>query len=116
MSYIQGFVVAVPAANKEAYRAHAAKAAPLFKEYGASRVVECWGDDVPEGEVTDFRRATLAKDDEVVVLSWMEFSSKAVADAATKRMFDDPRMEELGEMPFDGKRMLIGGFTTLLDE
>ncbi|AML58629.1 Uncharacterized conserved protein [Serratia rubidaea] len=117
MKYVDGFVVAVPAANQEAYRALAAKAAPLFKEFGATRVVECWGDDVPDGKVTDFRGAVKATADEVVVFSWIEYPSKQVRDEANGKMRSDPRMQEFGnEMPFDGARMIFGGFSTLLDE
>lgn len=116
MSYVQGFVLAVPAENKEAYRALATKAARLFKEYGATRIVEAWGDDVPDGKVTDFRGAVKAKEGEVVVFSWIEYPSKAVRDAAVQKMFADPRMEELGAMPFDGARMIFGGFDVIVDE
>lgn len=116
MSYIDGFVVAVPAANKEAYRKLAAKAAPLFKEFGATRFVECWGDDVPDGQTTDFRRAVKAEKDEVVVFSWIEYPSKAVRDAANLKVMADPRMKEMGEqMPFDGKRMIYGGFMPIVE-
>ena len=116
MKYVEGFVAAVPASNKETYRKHAAEAAPLFKEFGASRVVECWGDDVPEGKLTDFRGAVKAKDDEVVVFSWFEYPSKDVRDAATQKMRTDPRMKVLGaNMPFDGKRMIFGGFVPIVD-
>lgn len=115
MSYVQGFVAAVPAGNKEAYTAHAAKAAPLFKEFGATRFVECWGDDVPEGKLTDFRKSVQAIEGEIVVFSWIEYPSKAVYDAAMKRMMEDPRMRDMGEMPFDGKRMIFGGFEVMLD-
>lgn len=116
MPYIEGFVAAVPAANKEAYKKHAADAAPLFKEFGATRMVECWGDDVPDGEVTDFRKAVKAKDDEVVVFSWFEYPSKEVRDAANEKMRSDPRMKEMGAtMPFDGKRMIFGGFAPIVD-
>ena len=115
MSYIDGCVIAVPAANKDAYRGHAARAAALFKEYGAIRVVECWGDDVPDGKTTDFKRAVKAEPSEIVVFSWIEYPSKAVRDAAQVKMRSDPRMEALGGMPFDGKRMIYGGFATLLD-
>ncbi|WP_428698578.1 DUF1428 domain-containing protein [Stappia sp.] len=114
--YVEGFVAAVPAANKELYRKHAAEAAPLFREFGATRIVECWGDDVPEGKVTDFRGAVKATDDEVVVFSWIEFPSKEVRDAAFEKMMNDPRMKEIGDrMPFDGKRMIFGGFAPILD-
>ncbi len=116
MNYVEGFVIAVPAANKEAYRKHAAKAAPMFKEFGATRVVEAWGDDVPDGKVTDFKGAVKAKDDEVVVFGWMEYPSKAARDAATDKMMNDPRMKEMGDMPFDGQRMIFGGFAPIVDE
>lgn len=115
MAYVEGFVAAVPAANKELYRAHAAAASKLFKEYGATRVVECWGDDVPEGKVTDFRGAVKAEEGEVVVFSWFEYPSKSVRDAAIAKMMNDPRMDDFSELPFDGKRMIIGGFETILD-
>lgn len=116
MSYIAGFVVAVPAANKAAYRDHAAAAAPLFKEFGVVRMVEAWGDDVPDGEITDFKGAVKATPDGVVVYSWLEFPSKAVSDAAMARMMSDPRMDGLAQMPFGGQRMVFGGFSVLLDE
>jgi uncharacterized protein YbaA (DUF1428 family) len=117
MSYIQGFVAAVPAANKNAYRDYANKATPLFKEYGASRVVEVWGDDVPDGKVTDFKRAVNAGKDEVVAFGWWEFPSKAERDAANEKMRRDPRMKDFGsDMPFDGKRMIYGGFESIVDE
>jgi uncharacterized protein YbaA (DUF1428 family) len=116
MKYVDGFVAAVPAANKEIYRQHAAEAAPLFKEFGATRMVECWGDDVPDGKITDFRGAVKAKDDEIVVFSWIEYPSKEVRDAANEKMMNDPRMKEMGDkMPFDGKRMIFGGFAPILD-
>ncbi len=116
MKYVEGFVVAVPAANKATYLKHAADMAPVFKEFGVTRMVECWGDDVPDGKVTDFRRAVQAKDDEVVVFSWFEYPSKEVRDAANAKMMSDPRMQAAGEkMPFDGKRMIFGGFAPILD-
>ncbi|MGI6245336.1 MAG: DUF1428 domain-containing protein [Pseudochelatococcus sp.] len=116
MNYVDGFVAAVPAANREEYRKHAAGAAPLFKEYGATRVVECWGDDVPDGKITDFRGAVKAEEGEVVVFAWIEYPSKEVRDAAYRKMEADPRMKEMGErMPFDAKRMIFGGFAPLLD-
>ena len=117
MSFVEGFVLAVPAANKETYRTHAAEAEPLFKEFGVARMVEAWGDDVPDGKVTDFRRAVQAREDETVVFSWFEYPSREARDAANARMMADPRMEEMGKsMPFDGTRMIMGGFGSLLDE
>ncbi|HUO82777.1 MAG TPA: DUF1428 domain-containing protein [Gammaproteobacteria bacterium] len=117
MTYVEGFVAAVPATNKEAYRKHAAEAAPLFKQFGATRVVEAWGDDVPDGKVTDFKGAVKAKDDEVVVFGWLEYPSKEARDAANEKMRSDPRMKEMGaSMPFDGKRMIFGGFIPIVDE
>ena len=115
MSYVDGFVLAVPAANKEAFRRHAADAAALFREYGATRVMECWGDEVPDGKVTDFRRAVQAGAGEVVVFSWIEYPSKEVRDAAVAKMMSDPRMQALREMPFDGKRMVMGGFVPVVE-
>ena len=114
MDYVDGFVAAVPAANREAYLAHARQALPLFKEYGALRMVECWGDDVPDGKVTDFRGAVKAQADEVVVFSWIEWPSKAVRDAGMRRIMEDARMQDM-QMPFDGKRMIFGGFQPILD-
>ena len=108
MKYVDGFVVAVPADKKDAYREMAAKAAPLFKEFGALRIV---------GKVTDFRMAVKAEENEEVVFSWIEYPSKEVRDAANQKMMSDPRMKEFGEsMPFDGKRMIYGGFESIIDE
>jgi uncharacterized protein YbaA (DUF1428 family) len=116
MRYVDGFVAAVPAANKEIYRQHAMEAASLFKEFGVTRVVECWGDDVPDGKLTDFRSAVKAQADEVVVFSWFEYPSKEVREAAVEKMRSDPRMRAIGEqVPFDGKRMIFGGFAPILD-
>ena len=116
MSYVDGFVLAVPKANKEAYREMAEKGWALFKEFGATHHVECWEDDVPDGKLTDFRRAVQAKADEAVVFSWVAYPSKEIRDA-NKKMMSDPRMKEWGDkMPFDGKRMIYGGFAPILDE
>ena len=117
MTYVEGFVVAVPTANKEAYRKHAADAVPLFKEFGVARMVEAWGDDVPDGKVNDLKGAVQAKDDETVVFSWFEYPDKATRDAANEKMMSDPRMQSMGEaMPFDAKRMIIGGFDAIVDD
>ena len=116
MSYIEGFVAAVPRANKDAYRNHAAGAVSMFKEFGATRQVETWGDDVPDGKVTDFKGAVKAQPDEIVVFSWLEYPDKATRDAANKKMMDDPKMKDMGaNMPFDGKRMIWGGFQPVND-
>ena len=117
MTYIEGFVAAVPTANKEEYRKHAADAAPLFKEFGVTRHVEAWGDDVPKGKLTDFQGAVQAKDDETVVLGFFEYPDKATRDTANEKMMSDPRMKEMGAtMPFDGQRMIVGGFDSFVDE
>src|SRR5258706_38877 len=115
MTYIMGFVAAVPAAKKDAYLQHAAKALPLLKEYGATRQVEAWGDDGPDGQLTDFKGAVKATGDETVVYSWIEWPSKQTRDNAWKKVMEDPRMKAMGDMPFDGKRMIYGGFAPLLD-
>ncbi|AHE56762.1 hypothetical protein NX02_25785 [Sphingomonas sanxanigenens DSM 19645 = NX02] len=117
MTYVEGFVAAVPAANKQAYIKHASDAAPLFKAFGVTRMVENWGDEVPDGEVTDFKGAVKAEDGEVVVFSWFEFPSKAARDAANEKIMADPRMEEMSKsMPFDGRRMIYGGFEAIVEE
>ena len=118
--YIDGFVIPVPADNRQAFIDHATKADSLFMEMGALRVVECWGDDVPEGKQTDFRRAVDAEAAESVIFSWIEWPDKATRDAAFARMmsedFKDPRMDQAkNPMPFDGKRMIFGGFVPVVD-
>jgi uncharacterized protein YbaA (DUF1428 family) len=116
MGYADGYLVAVPEANKEAYRAMAARVAPVFQDYGATRVIEAWGDDVPDGKVTDYRRATKAEAGENVVFSWVEWPSKAVRDEAWKKIMADERMKhDPADQTFDGKRMIYGGFAPILD-
>ena len=112
MPYVVGYVAAVPAANKQDYIKHAREAAELLREWGATRIVENWGEDVPAGQQTDFMRAVAAKPDEVIVFSWVEYPDKATRDAAGQRMMSDPRMQAM-KMPFDGARMIYGGFETL---
>jgi uncharacterized protein YbaA (DUF1428 family) len=117
MTYFEGFVVPVPEANKETYRKHAADAAPIFLDIGVKRHFEAWDSDVPEGKVTDFRKAVDAKPDEKVVFAWFEYPDKTTRDAANEKMRSDPRMEEMGaNMPFDGKRMIMGGFDAIVEE
>lgn len=116
MSYIDGFVLAVPTANKQAFIDHASAAAPMFHEFGATRLVENWGDDVPRGEVNDLYGAVHATDDETVLFSWIEWPDKAARDAGVARMMTDPRMGEMGDMPFDGKRMIMAGFAPLHED
>jgi uncharacterized protein YbaA (DUF1428 family) len=117
MPYIDGFVAAVPVKNKDAYRKHVQDAEPLFKEFGATRMVETWGDDVPDGKVTDFKGAVQAKQDEAVVFSWVEYPDRATRDEAQKKMMSDERMKQMGAaMPFDGHRLIYGGFAPLVDQ
>jgi uncharacterized protein YbaA (DUF1428 family) len=120
MTYIDGFVIAVPTANKDKFLAHAQRGDSVFIDMGATRVLECWGDDVPEGSVTDFRKAVQASDEESVVFSWIEWPDKATRDAGMAKMmspdFKDPRMDPAtNPMPFDGKRLIYGGFAPLLE-
>lgn len=116
MSYIQGFVVPVPHGKKEDYRRMASEAAAFFKEYGAVRIVECWEDKVPDGKVTDFRRAVNAEQGESIVFSWIEWPDAATYRAAEEQMPKDDRMAPPPEgAPFDPKRMIYGGFAPLVD-
>jgi uncharacterized protein YbaA (DUF1428 family) len=124
MSYIDGFVIAVPTANKQKFLDHAKLGDSVFIEFGATRVIECWGDDVQDGKVTDFRKAVQAQDDETVVFSWIEWPDKATRDSAMKKMSEwmenpekaDPRMDpDKNPMPFDGKRLIYGGFAPLVE-
>jgi uncharacterized protein YbaA (DUF1428 family) len=112
--YVDGFLAAVPAGNKQAYLDMAKKAAAVFKDYGAVRIVETWGDNVPDGKVTDYKGAVKATPDEKIVYSWVEWPSKQVRDEGWKKMMEDQRMKD-HQMPFDGKRMIYGGFAPILD-
>jgi uncharacterized protein YbaA (DUF1428 family) len=116
MAYVDGFVAAVPVKNREEYRTHAARAAAVFKEHGALAVVECWGDDVPEGKLTSFPMAVKREENETVVFSWITWPSRQARDAGMKRAMDDPRLRaDANPMPFDGKRMIYGGFEVIVD-
>lgn len=117
MSYVDGFVVPVPEDKKEAYREQAAKASKVFQEYGATRVVEAWGSDIPRGKTTDFYLATKAEDGENVVFSWVTWPSKEARDSGWEKVMADERMKpDMENMPFDGKRMFWGGFEPIVDE
>ena len=120
MTYIDGFVIACAEDKKQAFIDHARKADGMFIEMGAIRIVECWGDDVPNGTITDFRMAVKAEAGEAVLFSWIEWPDKDTRDAAMAKMVDpnnsDPRMDPaLNPMPFDGKRMIFGGFVPVVD-
>lgn len=115
MSYVDGVITAVPAANRDAMLEHARMLGALFTEYGALRVVDTWGDDVPHGKLTDMFRAVQATDEEVVSFSWIEWPSKAFRDAAWAKVMQDPRMQSAPTPPYDGKRMIYGGFAVLND-
>ncbi len=114
MTYIDGFVAATPTDAKDRYITQVKAIAELFREHGALRVVDCWGIDVPDGEVTSFPMAVKREPDETVVFGWVEWPSKAERDAAWEKIMQDERMAKI-EMPFDGKRMIFGGFETISD-
>jgi uncharacterized protein YbaA (DUF1428 family) len=115
MNYLDGFVAAVPLANKAAFLKHAQDAAVVFKEYGALQVVESWGDDVPEGKLTSFPMAVKREEGETVVFSWIQWPSKAARDSAWEKIMADPRMQNT-DMPFDGKRIIYGGFQIIMEK
>ncbi len=115
-SYVDGFLLAVPSASQERYRQVASAAAQVFKKHGATEVVECWGDDVPEGKLTSMPMAVKLEADETVVFSWITWPSRQARDEAWKKVMDDPRLKpEANPMPFDGKRMIYGGFETIVE-
>ncbi|ARP89417.1 RNA signal recognition particle [Bordetella genomosp. 9] len=116
MTYVDGFVAAVPRENREAYIRHAEAAAAVFKEHGALKVVECWEDDVPEGKITSFPMAVKREPGEAVVFAWVAWPSREVRDRGMKAAMEDPRLSpDRAPMPFDGKRMIYGGFATVLE-
>ena len=114
MPYVDGFVIPVHKDKVEAYKIHARKAGEIWKEFGALEFVECIGDDVPYGQLTSFPRAVQAKDDEVIVFSWIVYRSRAERDAIMEKIMADPRIRE-DDMPFDGKRLIFGGFEVLVE-
>ena len=115
MAYIDGLVTTVPHANKEVYREHAARLAESMKRYGATRCVETWGDSVPEGQVTSFTMAVQRKEDEAVVFSWVWWPDKETRDDGWKKIMVDPALTNFADWPFDGKRMLHGGFEVFVE-
>ena len=115
MAYVDGFVVAVPRERRGEYRAFAEQSAAVFRDHGAIRVVECWADDVPEGTVTSFPFAVKTKPDEDVVFSWVEWPSREARDSGNRNVMADRRMRASGELPFDGMRLIFGGFEVLVD-
>ena len=116
MSYVDGFAAAVPTANKEKFLRHAQETAAVLKENGALQVVECWGDDVPEGKVTSFPMAVQRKADETVIFAWVVWPSKEARDEGMKKAMTHPRLQpEANPMPFDGKRVIFGGFQVIVD-
>ncbi len=113
--YVDGFVLAVPTANKETYRRLAEDAAVVFKEHGALSYVECWGDDVPEGKLNSMHTAVLRKPEETVVFAWATWPDKATRDAGLQKVFNDPRSAEPRKnTPFDGARIIFGGFEVIV--
>lgn len=116
--YVDGFLLACPADRKDDYIEQARYAAAVFRDHGATRVVECWGDDVPEGEVTSMPKAVKLEAGEVVLFSWIEYPDKATRDACHKASHEDPRFAnaDMSKMPFDGKRLMFGAFQSLIDE
>ena len=116
MSYIDGFLLAVPTAKRDEYRKQATIASAVFKEYGALSVTECWGDDVPDGKLTSFPMAVKLEPGETVVLSWIVWPSRAARDAGNAKFMADPRMQpEVFPIPVDGKRMIFGGFVPIVE-
>ena len=115
MTYVDGCLLAVPKANKDAYVAYAKWAADLFKEYGASALVDNWGEDVPDGKVNSLNSAVLRKPDEAVVFSWVVWPDKKTRDDGWAGLLADPRMASGPPMPFDGQRMIFGGFETIFE-
>ncbi len=115
MAYIEGFVVPVPQAKKDEYLELARKSAPMFRDCGATRIVECWGDDLMKGEHTDFYGAVKAEEGENVVFSWIEYPDKATRDEAYKKIEEHPDAQMMQEMPFDGKRIIFSGFAPIFD-
>ena len=112
--YVSGFVIPVPEGNREAYRQMAAEAATMFRDAGALEIFEGWEEDIQDGQTTDFRKAVKAEPGEKIVFSWMTWPDKATADACYAKMMEDGAMNP-DEMPFDGRRMIWGGFSPIFE-
>ena len=115
MAFLDITLIPVPTANKAAYLEHSRQCTPLFKECGATSVTECWGEDIPDGTSTDFKKAVALKDDETVAVGWITWPDRATRDAAWDTLMQDGRMKGM-EMPFDGKRMVFGGFDRVIGD
>ncbi len=114
--YVDGFVIAVPKDRIDDYERVAREAAAVWREHGALSVIECVADDVPYGELTSFPRAVQATDDETVIFSWIVYESREARDEVNKKVMADSRMAGgMSDMPFDGKRLIYGGFRTLVE-
>ncbi|MFT3989347.1 DUF1428 domain-containing protein [Aestuariivirga sp.] len=117
MAYVDGVVIAVKTSGRKEYEAFSRKMSAVFKDHGALRAVDCWGADVPDGKLTSFPMAVKKEPDETVVLSWVEWPSRDARDKAWEKIRKDPGMQPGGNpMPFDGKRMIYGGFDVIVDE
>lgn len=115
MTYVVGYVAAVPTQNREAYREHVERSATVFKEHGALQFVECWGDDVPEGKLTSFPKAVKCRPDETVVFAWITWASREARDAGMAKVWSDPRMQRgVDPAPYDMGRMIHGGFEVIV--
>ncbi|MEM1401264.1 MAG: DUF1428 domain-containing protein [Pseudomonadota bacterium] len=116
MPYVEGIIAAVPTVNRQKFIDHAIEAARVFKDHGAVSVTECWGIDVPDGELTSFPKSVQCRDDETVIFSWITWPSKDVRDAGMEKVMEDPRIDpDINPMPFDGKRLIWGGFETVVE-
>lgn len=116
LAVLTGFVFAVPKDKIDEYKKLAERAGKVWKEHGARAFVECLADDVPYGELTSFPRAVQAKDDETVIFSWIIYDSREARDEINKKVMADPRLKnDMTNMPFDGKRMIYGGFKSFLE-
>lgn len=117
MTYIDGVIIPVPTKNKEAYLQYAKDMSEIFKAHGVMRFVECWGDELPDGEVTSYPLAVKKKDDESVCFSWAEWPSKQVHDDAMPKIMEEmQKLHDDAGMPFDGSRLIYGGFDVILDD